>query len=165
MNPTNTYQFPQPKYEEGQHVQSVHSKNEKGVIAAVIYTTSNHTSLGYSAGFSYCIDFYSPHKVFDVLHESEVLSLEEAASSLSIAVPESVPAPKFQLFEEAYYGKHKGTITGMAYENPLEALRQSSQPGWRYDLSYSFGRTPLEAVSVDEDDTLIYEDSLSRCAH
>jgi len=82
---------------------------------------------------------------------------------LCITIPEGVPAPKFKLFETAYYGKHKGTIVGMAYENPLESLRHSSQPGWRYDLSYSFGKTPLEAVYLDEDDTLIYETSLSRC--
>ena len=35
MNPTNHYQFPQPKYEEGQHVQS--DSGEKGVIAAFTY--------------------------------------------------------------------------------------------------------------------------------
>jgi hypothetical protein len=162
VNQTNLYQFPQPKYEEGQHIQS--SSGECGIIAAFTYTTKTD-DCRLDPGFNYHIDFYKPHQISDVLHESRVFPLDKGGvmERLIIAIPTSVPTPKFQLFEEAYYGKYKGTIVGMAYENPYESLRQDSQTGWRYDLSFSFGCTPLEAVSVSEDDTLIFEDSLSRC--
>jgi hypothetical protein len=64
------FQFPQPKYEEGQHVQSNHG--EKGVIVALTYTTSLSDSNTYSLGFNYHIEFYSPYKVADILHEDDV---------------------------------------------------------------------------------------------
>ncbi|MBW4469218.1 MAG: hypothetical protein KME45_03035 [Stenomitos rutilans HA7619-LM2] len=158
----NTYHFPQPHYETGQHVQS--AAGECGVITAFTYTT-DADGCRFDPGFNYHIDFYQPVQLSDVLHESKVFPLDErgAIERLIIAIPAAVPAPKFKLFESVYYGKHKGTIVGMAYENPYESLRHNSRPGWRYDLSYSLGKTPLEAVYVDEDDTLIYEDSLNRC--
>ncbi|MBW4580673.1 MAG: hypothetical protein KME42_14000 [Tildeniella nuda ZEHNDER 1965/U140] len=157
------YKFPQPKFEEGQHVQT--PGGNCGVVSAFTYTTDTE-DCRLEPGFNYRIDFYKPIQMSDVSHESKLFPLDErgAMERLIIAVPESVPVPKFQLFEEAFYGKHKGVIVAMAYENPFEALRHNSEPGWRYDLSYSLNRTPLEAVSVSEDDTLIYEDSLSRCS-
>ena len=166
---TQHYHFPQPKYEVGQLIETRWVTDDtqrlvidRGVIQGFVYATEGYGQQ-LTPGFTYNVLFHSPRNFAAPVDEAEIHLINEE-SMLSLEIPENVPKPKFKLFEEAYYGKHKGTIVGMAYENPLEALRQSSQPGWRYDLSYSLKTTPLEAVSVSEDDTLIYEDSLSRCA-
>ncbi|MBD2076233.1 hypothetical protein H6F86_20600 [Phormidium sp. FACHB-592] len=169
------YQFPQPKYKAGQHIQTSWRTDdtremvvEQGVIIALTYTDYSSDRHHYDPGFTYHVQFYNSRVFADAVPENDIELIGESPmtqpNQISITIPESVPTPKFSLFEEACYGKHKGIITGMAYENPLESLRHNSAPGWRYDLSYSFQKTPMEAVNTSEDDTLIYEDSLSRCA-
>lgn len=77
---------------------------------------------------------------------------------------------KFQMFDRVCYrgssGKNYrvGTITGMQYISPLEALAEDLRDwGWKYDVSYIYGCTPEEALDARETDNSIPESAIELC--
>lgn len=73
-----------------------------------------------------------------------------------------VPAPKFHLFQEVYCDKYRGVIVGMQYMCPLEALAQSLRwYGWRYTVSYVFGKAPEQVLKAPDSSYHIPEENLS----
>ncbi|MBD2019385.1 hypothetical protein H6F43_04200 [Leptolyngbya sp. FACHB-36] len=92
---------------------------------------------------------------------------------VNIEIPEEVKPPQFHLFQKVvfqdihYEPKQLlvGTVTGMAWVAPLEAIAEDlSFWGWKYTVSYIYGLSPEEALDVRETDSGIREDALSPAA-
>ncbi|MBD2156277.1 hypothetical protein [Leptolyngbya sp. FACHB-16] len=76
-------------------------------------------------------------------------------------IPENVPAPKFELFQQVSLNKRRGTIVGMTYTSALEALAMRLDAyGWTYDVSFVYGLPPEQAIGADETEEDVAEDRI-----
>ncbi|MEO1211496.1 MAG: hypothetical protein AAFX78_18440 [Cyanobacteria bacterium J06638_20] len=75
----------------------------------------------------------------------------DESTNLIITLPDSVPEPKFELFQRVRHGKHTGVIVGMEWLCPMDALTQNmSSHGWSYRISFLYGKPPEAAFNAPD---------------
>ena len=79
----------------------------------------------------------------------------------TIEIPESVPFPKYEMFQPVRCGKHHGRIMGMRYICPLDAIKEElDKPGWYYAISDLLGKEPIDYFSACDFGYETFEDDI-----
>ena len=72
-------------------------------------------------------------------------------NNLIVTLPDGIPAPKFEMFQQVRYGSRVGTIVAMRWVCALEAILEDEEAyGWAYSISYVYGKRPEDMVNKSD---------------
>jgi hypothetical protein len=80
-----------------------------------------------------------------------------SAANLAIDLPESVPAPKFKLFDRVKVKSRnqKAVVTSMRYISLFTAVvNRFDGWGWNYEVDYHFGEPVEQALGLNDGESV-----------